>query len=106
MALRLTASIRLGDTVARIGGDEFVIILPSITVHSVEIVAEKIINILTYPFYISSSELKIGTSIGITMLPEEGTDTTTLLKNSDIAMYQAKNAGRNTYRFFTSEMSN
>lgn len=102
VALRLTASMRIGDTVARLGGDEFVIILPSITVQAIEIVAEKIKSILTYPFYINGIELKIGTSIGITSLPKDGTDANILLKNSDIAMYQAKKAGRNTYRFFTS----
>lgn len=100
VARRLTAIIRKEDTVARLGGDEFVILFFNSSIFSLEMIATKIISTLTYPFFINHQEIKIGTSIGIAIMPKDGHDATTLLKNGDTAMYRAKNAGRNTYKFF------
>ena len=102
VAKRLTSITRGEDTVARLGGDEFVILLFQSNAHSIEIFVKKVIQALTHPFYILDKELRIGASIGISMIPEDGIDAKTLLINSDKAMYKAKNTGRNTYCFFRS----
>lgn len=104
VASRLNTAMRAEDTVARLGGDEFVIILPNAKLPGVETVANKIIKILTYPFFLQGKELKIGTSIGITLFPQDGGDIKFLLRNSDTAMYQAKRDGGNTFQFYTREM--
>lgn len=106
VAARLTATVRNEDTVARQGGDEFIVLLPNITnVQNAEAVAQKILDELIQPFHIHEKELHIGTSIGIALFPEDGKDVDTLLKNSDIAMYHAKENGRNNYQFFAQEMN-
>ena len=81
------------------GGDEFTVILSSIgAVDDAKTVAEKIIRTLSMPFPIGDREAKIGASIGISVFPENGTDTETLLKKADDAMYLAKKGGKNDYR--------
>jgi diguanylate cyclase (GGDEF)-like protein len=105
VATRLRTTIRSEDTVVRHGGDEFIILLPSITdSQEAKVVAQKILNELIRSFHIQGKELHIGGSIGIALFPSDGDDMETLLKNSDIAMYQAKKSGRNNYQFFSSNM--
>jgi diguanylate cyclase (GGDEF)-like protein len=96
---RIVDCVREADTVARIGGDEFTVILSSITsVDDAQTVAQKIINTLSTPFKIKDQEAQIGASIGISAYPDNGMDAEILLKNADDAMYRAKNSGKNDYR--------
>ncbi|MBF0227189.1 MAG: GGDEF domain-containing protein [Desulfobacterales bacterium] len=101
-ARRLEHSVRANDTVARIGGDEFVIIIQDInTEHDVTIVAQKIINIICQPFSINDKECTLGVSIGIGIYPHDGDNLDQLMKNADSAMYHAKkNGGGNNFVFF------
>ncbi|MDB5805064.1 MAG: hypothetical protein JWN73_2386 [Betaproteobacteria bacterium] len=103
---RLRGAIREGDVVARLGGDEFVIVLPDVkSPRACSKVAEKIIANASEPFTSGGHELYISTSIGISLYPEDGADPEALLKHADTAMYQAKEAGRNCFRFFSTEMT-
>ncbi len=103
---RLKSCVRSIDTVARFGGDEFTIILPEISrEHDAAIISEKILERLSPPFTIEGQNLFVGASIGITIYPNDAKDEITLLRNADMAMYRAKDEGRNTYRFFSPEMS-
>lgn len=106
VAVRLSTTLRTSDTLARLGGDEFVVILPgfSITNH-VEGIAEKLISALQAPLLVQEHVLHITTSIGICVYPQDGSNTDALLRNADTAMYKAKSAGRNTFRFFTDAMN-
>ena len=100
-AERLTAALRKGDTVARIGGDEFVLILHDLKVVGGAIkAAQKIVDSFSKPFLIDTHKLVVTTSIGIAVYPDDGTDEGVLLKNADIAMYQAKEAGRDRYQLY------
>jgi diguanylate cyclase (GGDEF)-like protein/PAS domain S-box-containing protein len=99
VAERLSAALRKGDTVARFGGDEFVLILPDLReIEDVTQVAQKIVDGFRKPFLIDSHQLIVTTSIGIAVYPDDGTDEGILLKNADIAMYQAKQSGRDRYQ--------
>ena len=99
-------TIRESDTVARIGGDEFNIVLADLArPESIRDIAKKIINRFRSPFSISGHQLNITTSIGISVYPDDSKDVDTLLRYADIAMYSAKEAGRNTYRFFNPEIN-
>jgi predicted signal transduction protein with EAL and GGDEF domain len=92
--------------VARQGGDEFIVLLPDIAQpQDAELVAQKLVAALTAPFHIEDRELFVSASIGIAIYPMDGKDVDTLLKNSDIAMYHAKESGRNNYQFFAQEMN-
>lgn len=103
---RLLSSIRSEDTVARQGGDEFIVVLPHFVEDSIVIlVAQKILDQLSEPFQVDAHEFHITCSIGIALYPEHGKDANTLLKHSDTAMYRAKTAGRNTYQYFTEDMN-
>jgi diguanylate cyclase (GGDEF)-like protein/PAS domain S-box-containing protein len=105
-ANRLTGCLRQEDTVARQGGDEFIVLLTNVDgQRTTALVAQKILSILAGPFTIDGQELHISTSIGIALYPEDGSDTLSLLKNADSAMYLAKESGRNTYRFFTAGLN-
>ena len=103
VAERLSLCVRGGDTVSRHGGDEFVIILSEIALQQdVALVAEKILEVLNEPVTIQRHKLKITTSIGIVVYTvEDEDDAVSLMKKADIAMYQAKAAGRNGFRFYT-----
>jgi diguanylate cyclase (GGDEF)-like protein/PAS domain S-box-containing protein len=104
-AARLIACVREVDTVARLGGDEFTMILQDVARgEDAAIVAEKIIESLSEPFWIDGNEVFIGGSVGITLYPSDAGDAVTMLRNADMAMYRSKQAGRSVYRFFTKEM--
>jgi diguanylate cyclase (GGDEF)-like protein len=98
-AERLSAALRKGDTVARFGGDEFVLILPDLKgIEDVIQVAHKVLDSFRKPFLIDTHQLIVTASIGIAVYPNDGIDESVLLKNADIAMYQAKQAGRDRYQ--------
>jgi diguanylate cyclase (GGDEF)-like protein/PAS domain S-box-containing protein len=101
VATRLNACVRSGDTVSRQGGDEFVIVLAEVArPPDAALVAEKIIGTLAQPISVKGHELQITTSIGIAIFPVNGTDDAQeLMKKADAAMYEAKEGGRNGYRF-------
>ncbi len=99
---RLEQSVRETDTVSRIGGDEFVVLLTDLrTVNTISLIAEKILAELSEPFGIGKVEVLSSISIGIALYPDNGQELDTLLRMADVSMYHAKNCGRNTYRFFT-----
>jgi diguanylate cyclase (GGDEF)-like protein/PAS domain S-box-containing protein len=100
-AERLHADLRKGDTIARFGGDEFVLILPDLeTIEDAIQVAQKIVDSFCKPFLVDTHQLVVTTSIGIAVYPDDGTDDDILLRNADIAMYQAKQAGRARYQLY------
>ena len=106
MAERLRAGTRTSDLVARIGGDEFTVLLQSLArADDAALVARALIDRLARPCTVEDQEIALGASAGIAVYPEDGTDADALLRNADLAMYRAKQEGRNTYRFFTAEMS-
>ena len=101
-AQRLLHCVRESDTVARMGGDEFVVILPDIDdTTSIERIAQKIIDKLASPFLLGEEKAFISASIGITLYPNDADNMETLMKNADQAMYVAKNLGRNRFSYFT-----
>lgn len=103
---RLLKCIRNGDTVARIGGDEFTILLHDIIdIKEIVIAAQRILKVFKEPFFIRNHELYSTVSIGISVFPDDGKNITELLKNSDLAMYHAKEQGKNNYVFFSEEMN-
>jgi len=106
LAERLKNCVRKEDTIARLGGDEFAVLLANVSgQEGAEIVARNILEKITQPIFIGGSELIITSSIGITLCPTDGTHYPDLLKNADMAMYRAKNAGRNNIQFYSPEMN-
>jgi diguanylate cyclase (GGDEF)-like protein/PAS domain S-box-containing protein len=106
VSLRIKETLRKQDTIARMGGDEFIILIPGLTDtdHTARL-AEKILDAVTPMFRIGDNELHIGCSIGISIFPDDGIEIKTLLKNSDLAMYRAKEKGRNTFQLYTPAMN-
>lgn len=103
---RLSRTVRASDTLARIGGDEFNILIEDIaTVRDIEVVVEKILADFKIPFVCNDHEISTTASIGIALYPDDGTDTLTLIKHADLAMYQSKSEGRNNYSFFSSHLA-
>lgn len=101
VAERLSGTLRKSDTVARFGGDEFVLIFPDMEIIEEAIqVVQKIIDRFHKPFLIDTHQLVVTTSIGIAVYPKDGMDEEILMKNADIAMYQAKQAGRARYQLY------
>jgi len=101
IAQRLTSTVRATDTVSRRGGDEFIVLMPDIAdAHSAALQAERILDVLAPPHAIKGRRLRVTASIGISIFPEDAGDADTLLRTSDVAMYGAKELGRNKYRFF------
>ena len=106
MAERLRSVLRPGDTVARLGGDEFVLILNDQNNEEVMFRAmQRVTAKVSEPMAIGGKELYTTCSAGISLYPQDGPDVDTLLKNADVAMYRAKEAGRNNFQFFTAEMN-
>ncbi|RBP28331.1 PAS domain S-box-containing protein/diguanylate cyclase (GGDEF)-like protein [Marinobacter pelagius] len=107
VARRLEASTRPTDTLARFGGDEFVLILPALAAtHEAEEVAERILETVTKPHRIRSHELHISASIGISFISKDQEHPEKLLQQADMAMYKAKQQGRDTYEIYTPELDN
>ncbi|MEW8563794.1 MAG: EAL domain-containing protein, partial [Candidatus Thiodiazotropha sp.] len=105
-AKRLQDCVREMDTVSRLGGDEFTVILPEMIENtSAATVAGTILTSLSRPYKLDGQETKLSASIGITIYPQDGEDPGMLLQNADTAMYRAKADGRNTFRYFTWEMN-
>lgn len=106
VAARLTTCVRESDTISRQGGDEFLVVLPDLRgMDAITPVLLKIREQLQQPFEFDGHELTTSASIGIAIYPDDGHDFDTLLKKADTAMYQAKDAGRNGYRFFDEQMN-
>ena len=106
VAQRLTEHLRAGDMVARLGGDEFVVLLEEVTEPSAIVaVAEKLIASLAAKFMISGREVHVSASIGISTYPTDAEDQRSLLRFADIAMYRAKEQGRNTFQFYSDQIN-
>ncbi|MDD2809481.1 bifunctional diguanylate cyclase/phosphodiesterase [Rhodoferax sp.] len=101
LAQRLGQEVREQDTVSRLGGDEFILLLPDTDASGAVRVAEKILHTALQPFQIEEHELTVTPSIGIALYPKDGTDLDSLSQAADAAMYRAKSEGRNSYCFFT-----
>src|SRR5690606_33045934 len=102
---RLKSSIRAGDLLARLGGDEFAVLLEDVTGPlEVEAVARTLVACFVEPFDVGHRQVSVTASIGLTLYPVDNQDPLALLNNADIAMYQAKERGRNTFKFFTQSM--
>ncbi|MGR8930073.1 MAG: bifunctional diguanylate cyclase/phosphodiesterase [Gammaproteobacteria bacterium] len=104
LASRLRCDLREEDTITRMGGDEFIVLLPDIEAEGAAVVAQKLLITLAKPYRIEDNELTLTASIGIAMYPTDGENLESLAKNADTAMYRVKQEGRHGYRFFTSEM--
>lgn len=104
---RLLAAVRSADTVSRLGGDEFTIILSGINdaVHAAKIINERVVPLLNEPHRVGGTTLQVSCSIGVAIYPSDGHDLNSLMQNADAAMYQAKVAGRNLVQFFSPLMA-
>ncbi len=106
VAKKLQSLVRVADTVARLGGDEFVILLDNpASAEEVAQIAERVVALVNEPMSFSGQPAQVGTSIGIALYPADGKTPAALIKSADVAMYAAKYAGKNTYRFFSPHMA-
>jgi predicted signal transduction protein with EAL and GGDEF domain len=105
MSRGLVSSLREVDTVARLSGDEFAVLLHGVAgTQALTSIAEKILAVIARPLVYQKQELYVSASIGLCAYPQDGSDVRTLIKNADAAMYRAKDRGRNTYQFFRADM--
>lgn len=103
---RLSACIRGGDTLVRMGGDEFVVIMPKVSAaREAQKVAEQIVHQFERPFTIIGKRYRVTASVGVALYPDDGQNPHLVLRNADLAMYKAKDLGRNQYHFFTEEIN-
>jgi diguanylate cyclase (GGDEF)-like protein len=106
VARRLLASVRQSDVVARLGGDEFVVLLPEINEGSQAApIADKILAAVSKPFTLAGQEFRVTVSIGVSIFPADGEDEETLMKNADVAMYHAKEQGKNNFQFYSEKLN-
>ena len=106
VAARITACVREQDTVSRLGGDEFAVVLEEVGhANAISLVARKILGALSEKISLYGHEVFISGSVGISLYPDDGQDTTTLFKNADSALYRAKDQGRDNYQFYTEELT-
>jgi diguanylate cyclase (GGDEF)-like protein len=106
VATRIKSCLRGSDTVARLGGDEFVALLPEVNEERyAATVAQKILSVVAQPFTLLGQEFRVTASIGISTYPQDGLDEQTLMKNADIAMYQAKEKGKNNFQFYSDKLN-
>ncbi|MBU1641942.1 EAL domain-containing protein, partial [bacterium] len=106
VAARLKTCLRESDTVARLGGDEFVVMLPELDVEKyAATVAQKILSAVARPFVLAGQECRVTASIGVSTYPQDGLDEQTLTKNADIAMYKAKEEGKNNFLFYSDKLN-
>lgn len=106
VAQRLATCLRSSDTVARLGGDEFVILLPELSEdNDVATAAQKVLGAIARPFSLQGQEFRVTASVGISVFPQDGLDEQTLTKNADIAMYQAKQCGKNNFQFYSAKLN-
>ncbi|HMH19970.1 MAG TPA: EAL domain-containing protein [Burkholderiales bacterium] len=106
MGTRLVQTVRSSDVVARLGGDEFVVLVQEVAdPKQVAAVARKILSTLVQPMFMQGQECRVTASIGVCMYPSEAQDEKTLMKNADIAMYRAKEDGKNNYKFYSEEIN-
>lgn len=106
VATRLKACLRESDTVARLGGDEFIVLLPELTEEKyVATVAQKILSAVARPFVLFGQEFRVTASIGISTYPQDGLDEQTLTKHADVAMYRAKEVGKNNFQFYSEQLN-
>jgi diguanylate cyclase (GGDEF)-like protein/PAS domain S-box-containing protein len=106
VAARLRTSVRPGDIISRLGGDEFTIVLANVAhLDDATRVAQKLLDHFLPPFRIAGRDLFVSPSIGITLYPFDGNNAEDLIKNADIAMYHAKELGRNNFQFYTPELN-
>jgi len=105
IAGRLKAAVRLGDTIGRLSGDEFALVLPQLAhAEDAAVVGKKITTALATPFSIHGHTVYVSGSVGISLYPADGTEPEALLKNADMAMYRAKQSGRNGYQFYLPQL--
>ena len=106
LAKRLTSAVRDQDTVARMGGDEFIVLIQGLhDVKDVPMLVQKLLSCLVESVTLNGYELTVTASMGISLYPDDATNGPELIRNADAAMYQAKDAGRNAYRFYTSDLN-
>ena len=106
VASRLRHRMRAGDTLARIGGDEFLILLEDVDgAQGAAVTAQKLLDSFARPFPVAERELSLSASLGISLCPADGDDAETLIKNADAAVFRAKEAGRSQYQFYTAELT-
>ncbi len=106
LAARLRVTLREGDVIGRMGGDEFVVLIEEFTeAGQVAEVAKKMLETVSRPFVLQSREFEVTASLGISIYPDDGKDAQTLLKNADMAMYLVKQQGKNSFRFYSPQMN-
>ncbi|WP_245727746.1 sensor domain-containing protein [Nitrosovibrio tenuis] len=106
VAKRMQSTVRATDTISRVGGDEFIVLLSQVPSAEVPArIAEKLINVVSKPYRIEGHELTVTASVGISVYPDDGRDEGSLMRNADASMYSAKEAGRNRYQFHSEDMT-